>query len=129
MSLTCSSPVDVNECSYGELNTCSGRELCLNVRPTPVCGLPEVPSSSPRGWTACVQVSDWAFPGGEEGLYESFQAERSSDRKTLSSAKRERLVTEEKAHSSSFERLDLIAGYSFLLLIVVIYHIGLVSGV
>uniref|UniRef100_F1MN54 Uromodulin like 1 n=1 Tax=Bos taurus TaxID=9913 RepID=F1MN54_BOVIN len=41
---------DVNECSYGELNTCSGRELCLNVEGSHQCvGYLKSPSSSPPG--------------------------------------------------------------------------------
>ncbi|KAB0374086.1 hypothetical protein FD755_014342, partial [Muntiacus reevesi] len=39
---------DVNECSYGELNTCSGRELCLNVEGSHQCvGYLKSPGSSP----------------------------------------------------------------------------------
>ncbi|KAM9697303.1 uromodulin-like 1 [Dama dama] len=39
---------DVNECSYGELNTCSGRELCLNAEGSHQCvGYLKSPSSSP----------------------------------------------------------------------------------
>uniref|UniRef100_A0A8C6DDZ0 Uromodulin like 1 n=1 Tax=Moschus moschiferus TaxID=68415 RepID=A0A8C6DDZ0_MOSMO len=38
---------DVNECSYGELNTCSGRELCLNVEGSYQCvGYLKSPGSS-----------------------------------------------------------------------------------
>ncbi|XP_061282016.1 uromodulin-like 1 [Bos javanicus] len=41
---------DVNECSYGELNTCSGRELCLNVEGSHQCvGYLKSPDSSPPG--------------------------------------------------------------------------------
>ncbi|KAM7248741.1 hypothetical protein CapIbe_000780 [Capra ibex] len=41
---------DVNECSYGELNTCSERELCLNVEGSHQCvGYLKSPGSSPPG--------------------------------------------------------------------------------
>lgn len=61
--------VDVNECSYGELNTCSGRELCLNVEGSHQCvGYLKSPGSSPPGLDGMCAGERLGFPGGEEGL-------------------------------------------------------------
>ena len=59
---------DVNECSYGELNTCSGRELCLNVEGSHQCvGYLKSPGSSPPGLDGTCAGEQLGFPGGEEG--------------------------------------------------------------
>ena len=61
--------VDVNECSYGELNTCSGRELCLNVEGSHQCvGYLKSPGSSPPGLDGMCAGERLGFLGGEEGL-------------------------------------------------------------